>query len=100
MFKPLLYVINDLLRKRDRNTNKIYESKKRIPKEYTEIGERVKVIRKQLKMNQSDFANFIGCKAKANISHIETGRALPTLPQLVTISKIGKVPIHGSTPNS
>lgn len=50
----------------------------------TKIGDRIRLVREQLKMSQGEFAESIGLK-RPNYANIETNRQLPTIEQLTMI---------------
>ena len=57
------------------------------------IGERIKIIRKKLNLNQQEFADLIEVKTKASISNFEKDERKPSFDNLINISKVGNVTI-------
>ena len=55
------------------------------------LGERIKNIRKQLKLNQADFALKIGLESPMAISAYENNQTEPDISKLVKISELGNV---------
>lgn len=56
------------------------------------IGERIKEIRKKLKLNQEQFAETLGVESKTAVSYWENNQRIPNdITVLVTIANLGKV---------
>jgi len=56
-----------------------------------EIGEKIKLIRSRLGLNQGDFAERLGLGGAALISKYELGHLEPGIKTLVRISQMGQV---------
>lgn len=57
------------------------------------LGERIKKIRKDKKINQSDFANKIGLESPMAISAYENNQTEPAISKLIKICEIGDISI-------
>ena len=58
----------------------------------SDLGVRVREFREKRNLTQKNLANKVGC-ASSNISRIETGQILPSLPELLKISQVLSVEI-------
>ena len=55
------------------------------------LGDRIKQIRKFLKLNQDDFAKKIGIESAVAVSNYEKNQRTPDINKLLIISKLGKI---------
>lgn len=53
------------------------------------VGERIKYIRLQLQMNQTDFARKLGLKTPVSISNYENGTREPDFATIIKIAELG-----------
>lgn len=56
--------------------------------------EYLKKVRKKKGFSYRDMAKFLGAKSSATYYNIENGRTEPKASQLITISKILKIPVQ------
>jgi len=62
----------------------------RVPK--VMLGARLHTIRKKLKMNQTDLAQFLGGCTQAFVSAVEKGKSAPSLAMLAGVERLGYSP--------
>ena len=60
---------------------------------YQQLGDRVKKLRKSLKMSQIDLAVEIGVDARTIVA-IEAGKRNPTLKTINKLARALKIPVH------
>lgn len=53
------------------------------------VGERIKYIRIQLKLNQTDFAHKLGLKTSVSVSNYENGTREPDFATIIKIASLG-----------
>jgi len=55
------------------------------------LGQRIKQIRKGMKLNQDDFAKEIGLESAVAVSNYEKDQRTPDVNKLIIISRLGKI---------
>lgn len=66
-----------------------FHSEGREGKLQASIGDRIRIIRKTNRLNQNEYANFIGI-SQATLSELEQGKYNPSLERILSIHKVFK----------